>query len=195
YGGTYRLLARVLGPWGVKLRVVDMSDLDAVASAIEERAPRMVWVETPSNPMLRITDIAGLAALGHAAGAVVVVDNTFASPALQRPLSLGADVVVHSATKFLSGHGANLAGAVVDGGTFDWVASTRSYPSLTDTAIAGHASFVDAFGPRAFELSLRFGIANDTGPALSPLNGFLLQQGMETLSVRMRQHLATARTV
>ncbi len=90
YGGTYRLLARVLGPWGVKLRVVDMSDLDAVASAIEERAPRMVWVETPSNPMLRITDIAGLAALGHAAGAVVVVDNTFASPALQRPLSLGA---------------------------------------------------------------------------------------------------------
>ncbi len=112
YGGTYRLLARVLGPWGVKLRVVDMSDLDAVASAIEERAPRMVWVETPSNPMLRITDIAGLAALGHAAGAVVVVDNTFASPALQRPLSLGADVVVHSATKYLGGHSDVVGGAL-----------------------------------------------------------------------------------
>ncbi|MDQ1174930.1 cystathionine gamma-synthase [Microbacterium testaceum] len=112
YGGTYRLLARVLGPWGVKLRVVDMSDLDAVASAIEERAPRMVWVETPSNPMLRITDIAGLAALGHAAGALVVVDNTFASPALQRPLSLGADVVVHSATKYLGGHSDVVGGAL-----------------------------------------------------------------------------------
>ena len=112
YGGTYRLLARVLGPWGVTLRVVDMSDLDAVAAAIEERAPRMVWVETPSNPMLRITDIAGLARLGHAAGAIVVVDNTFASPALQRPLSLGADVVVHSATKYLGGHSDVVGGAL-----------------------------------------------------------------------------------
>lgn len=112
YGGTYRLLARVLGPWGVKLRVVDMSDLDAVASAIQERAPKMVWVETPSNPMLRITDIEGLARLGHAAGALVVVDNTFASPALQRPLSLGADVVVHSATKYLGGHSDVVGGAL-----------------------------------------------------------------------------------
>ncbi len=112
YGGTYRLLARVLGPWGVKLRVVDMSDLDAVASALAERAPKMVWVETPSNPMLRITDIAGLARLGHDAGALVVVDNTFASPALQRPLSLGADVVVHSATKYLGGHSDVVGGAL-----------------------------------------------------------------------------------
>nr|WP_315268998.1 cystathionine gamma-synthase [Microbacterium lemovicicum] len=113
YGGTYRLIARVLGPWGVKLRVVDMSDLGAVAAALEERPARILWVETPSNPLLRITDIAGLAALGHAAGALVVVDNTFASPALQRPLSLGADVVVHSTTKYLGGHSDVVGGALV----------------------------------------------------------------------------------
>ena len=113
YGGTYHLISRVLGPWGVGVRVVDMSDLDQVAAALEERPAQMVWVETPSNPLLRITDIAGLARLGHAAGAVVVVDNTFASPALQRPLSLGADVVVHSTTKYLGGHSDVVGGALV----------------------------------------------------------------------------------
>ena len=113
YGGTYRLIARILGPWGVKLRVVDMSDADAVAAAIEERAPKIVWVETPSNPLLRITDIAALARVSHAAGALVVVDNTFASPALQRPLALGADVVVHSTTKYLGGHSDVVGGALV----------------------------------------------------------------------------------
>ena len=113
YGGTYRLIARVLGPWGVGVRIVDMSDLDAVAAALEERPARILWVETPSNPLLRITDIAGLARLGHDAGALVVVDNTFASPALQQPLRLGADVVVHSATKYLGGHSDVVGGALV----------------------------------------------------------------------------------
>jgi cystathionine gamma-synthase len=113
YGGTYRLLSRVLGPWGVQLRVVDMSDPAAVAAAVAERAPRILWVETPSNPLLRITDIAGLATVGHDAGALVVVDNTFASPALQRPLTLGADVVVHSTTKYLGGHSDVVGGALV----------------------------------------------------------------------------------
>ncbi len=113
YGGTYRLIARILGPWGVGLRIVDMSDLDAVAAALEERPARILWVETPSNPLLRITDIAGLARLGHDAGALVVVDNTFASPALQQPLRLGADVVVHSATKYLGGHSDVVGGALV----------------------------------------------------------------------------------
>jgi cystathionine gamma-synthase len=113
YGGTYRLIARILGPWGVKLRVVDMSDANAVAAAIEERAPQIVWVETPSNPLLRITDIAELARVSHAAGALVVVDNTFASPALQQPLALGADVVVHSTTKYLGGHSDVVGGALV----------------------------------------------------------------------------------
>lgn len=113
YGGTYRLIARILGPWGVGLRVVDMSDLDAVAAALEQKPARILWVETPSNPLLRITDIAGLANLGRDAGALVVVDNTFASPALQQPLSLGADVVVHSATKYLGGHSDVVGGALV----------------------------------------------------------------------------------
>ncbi|WP_336630743.1 MULTISPECIES: cystathionine gamma-synthase [unclassified Microbacterium] len=113
YGGTHRLLARVLGPWGVGLRVVDMSDPDAVRAAVAERPPRILWVETPSNPLLRITDIAGLAAVGHEAGALVVVDNTFATPALQRPLALGADVVVHSTTKYLGGHSDVVGGALI----------------------------------------------------------------------------------
>ncbi len=113
YGGTHRLLAKVLAPWGVRLRVVDMSDPDAVRAAVAERAPRIVWVETPSNPLLRITDIAGLVAIGHDAGALVVVDNTFATPALQQPLALGADVVVHSTTKYLGGHSDVVGGALV----------------------------------------------------------------------------------
>jgi cystathionine gamma-synthase len=113
YGGTYRLIARVLGPWGVRVRVVDMHDLDVVAASLAERPAKMVWVETPSNPLLKITDIEGLARLGHEAGALVVVDNTFASPALQRPIMLGADVVVHSATKYLGGHSDVVGGALV----------------------------------------------------------------------------------
>jgi len=113
YGGTYRLLTRVLRPWGVGVRILDMSDLDAVAASLAERPARIVWVETPSNPLLKITDIAGLARLGHEAEALVVVDSTFASPALQQPLALGADVVVHSATKYLGGHSDVVGGALV----------------------------------------------------------------------------------
>ncbi len=113
YGGTHRLLSRVLGPWGVRLRVVDMSDEDAVRTAVAERAPRLLWVETPSNPLLRIADIVSLSRIGHDAGALVVVDNTFATPALQQPLALGADVVVHSTTKYLGGHSDVVGGALV----------------------------------------------------------------------------------
>lgn len=113
YGGTHRLISRILGPWGIGLRTVDMSDLDAVRAAVADRAPTVLWVETPSNPLLRITDIAGLAEIGRAAGALVVVDNTFATPALQQPLSLGADVVVHSTTKYLGGHSDVVGGALV----------------------------------------------------------------------------------
>ncbi|GAA1930684.1 cystathionine gamma-synthase [Microbacterium aoyamense] len=113
YGGTYRLIARILGPWGVKLRVVEMSDLAAVEAALAESPAKILWVETPSNPLLKISDIAGLARLGRAAGALVVVDNTFASPALQQPLALGADVVVHSTTKYLGGHSDVVGGALV----------------------------------------------------------------------------------
>ena len=113
YGGTHRLISRILGPWGVTLRVVDMSDTEAVRAAIAQRPPRIVWIETPSNPLLRIADIAAISAAGHAADALVVVDNTFATPALQLPLALGADVVVHSTTKYLGGHSDVVGGALV----------------------------------------------------------------------------------
>ncbi|MGO4681653.1 cystathionine gamma-synthase [Microbacterium sp. 2MCAF23] len=113
YGGTFRLISRVLGGWGITVQVVDMSDTEAVRAAVAAKAPRVLWVETPSNPLLRISDIAALAEIGHEAGSVVVVDNTFATPALQRPLALGADVVVHSTTKYLGGHSDVVGGAVV----------------------------------------------------------------------------------
>jgi cystathionine gamma-synthase len=135
YGGTYRLIARILGPWGVGLRIVDMSDLEAVAAALEERPARILWVETPSNPMLHITDIAGLSRLGRDAGALVVVDNTFASPALQQPLRLGADVVVHSATKYLGGHSDVVGGALVMND--DTVAEGAKFLQFAAGAVSG----------------------------------------------------------
>ncbi|MBO9577442.1 MAG: cystathionine gamma-synthase [Microbacteriaceae bacterium] len=113
YGGTYRLLTRVLGPWGVTVRIVDLGDVEAVAAALAERPSKLVWVETPSNPLLRIVDVAALARVAHAAGSLLVVDNTFATPALQQPIALGADVVVHSTTKYLGGHSDVVGGAVV----------------------------------------------------------------------------------
>ena len=140
YGGTYRLIARILGPWGIGLRIVDMSDLHAVAAALEEKPARILWVETPSNPLLRITDIAGLAKLGRDAGALVVVDNTFASPALQQPLSLGADVVVHSATKYLGGHSDVVGGALVMND--DAVAESTKFLQFAAGAVSGP---MDAF--------------------------------------------------
>jgi cystathionine gamma-synthase len=140
YGGTYRLIARILGPWGIGLRIVDMSDLRAVAAALEEKPARILWVETPSNPLLRITDIAGLAKLGRDAGALVVVDNTFATPALQQPLSLGADVVVHSATKYLGGHSDVVGGALVIND--DAVAESTKFLQFAAGAVSGP---MDAF--------------------------------------------------
>ncbi len=167
YGGTYRLLSRVLGPWGVRLRTVDMSDADAVRAAVSERAPRLLWVETPSNPLLRVTDIAGLAALGREAGALVVVDNTFATPALQQPLALGADVVVHSTTKYLGGHSDVVGGALV----------------LSDA----HRG-----GPLAEEIGfLQYAV----GAVSGPLDAWLTTRGIKTLAVRMQRHSENAASV
>lgn len=167
YGGTYRLLSRVLGPWGVRLRTVDMSDADAVRAAVSERAPRLLWVETPSNPLLRVTDIAGLAALGREAGALVVVDNTFATPALQQPLALGADVVVHSTTKYLGGHSDVVGGALV-------------------------LSEAHRGGPLADEIGfLQYAV----GAVSGPLDAWLTTRGIKTLAVRMRRHSENAASV
>ncbi|MCG7414857.1 cystathionine gamma-synthase [Microbacterium aurum] len=167
YGGTYRLLSRVLGPWGVRLRTVDMSDADAVRAAVSERAPRLLWVETPSNPLLRVTDIAGLAALGREAGALVVVDNTFATPALQQPLALGADVVVHSTTKYLGGHSDVVGGALV-------------------------LSEAHRGGPLADEIGfLQYAV----GAVSGPLDAWLTTRGIKTLAVRMQRHSENAASV
>ncbi|WP_455133971.1 cystathionine gamma-synthase [Microbacterium aurum] len=167
YGGTYRLLSRVLGPSGVRLRTVDMSDADAVRAAVSERAPRLLWVETPSNPLLRVTDIAGLAALGREAGALVVVDNTFATPALQQPLALGADVVVHSTTKYLGGHSDVVGGALV-------------------------LSEAHRGGPLADEIGfLQYAV----GAVSGPLDAWLTTRGIKTLAVRMQRHSENAASV
>ncbi|WP_394686373.1 O-acetylhomoserine aminocarboxypropyltransferase/cysteine synthase family protein [uncultured Microbacterium sp.] len=195
YSGTRVLFDRTFARMGVTVEYVWDPNDESEWDALIRPETKAIFTETLPNPKNDVVDIGAVARVARRHGIPLVVDNTIATPYLIRPIEHGADIVVHSATKFLSGHGANLAGAVVDGGTFEWAASDRSYPALTDTPVAAYSSFVEAFGPRAFELSLRFGIANDTGPALSPLNGFLLQQGMETLSVRMRQHLASARTI
>lgn len=195
YSGTRVLFDRTFARLGVTVEYVWDPDDDAEWDALIRPETKAIFTETLPNPKNDVVDIARVARIAARHGLPLVVDNTIATPFLLRPLEHGAHVVVHSATKFLSGHGANLAGAIVDGGTFDWAGASRPYPGITDTAIAGHPSYTEAFGRRAFEFYLRFGIANDTGPALSPLNGFLLQQGMETLSVRMRQHLASAREI
>jgi len=174
YGGSHRLVDRTLVPWGVSLSTVDMSDLDAVKTHLRPGATKVVWVETPSNPLMKITDIAGVAELAHAAGAIVVVDNTFASPYLQQPLSLGADVIVHSTTKYLGGHSDVLGGAVI---------------VKNDTLVSG----VDGAGESLADkvAFLQFGV----GAVSGPMDAWLTIRGIKTLAVRMDRHSSNAQTI
>jgi len=169
YGGTHRLVDRVFVPWGAKLSTVEMGDLDAVRAAIEPGVTRVVWLETPSNPLMKITDIAAVAEIAHAAGALVVVDNTFASPYLQQPLALGADAVVHSTTKYLGGHSDVLGGAIV----------------LKDGVELRGESLVERVG------FLQFAV----GPVGDPMSSWLTMRGIKTLAVRMERHSANARAI
>jgi cystathionine gamma-synthase len=169
YGGSHRLVSRAFIPWGVSLSTVEMVDLDAVRAAIRPDATKVVWLETPSNPLMKITDIAAVVEIAHAVGAVVVVDNTFASPYLQQPLALGADVVVHSTTKYLGGHSDVLGGAVV----------------LNDSVQVGGESLADKV---AF---LQFGV----GAVSGPMDAWLTIRGMKTLAVRMDRHSSNAQTI
>ena len=177
YGGTYRLIARVLGPWGIEHTPVDLSDLDAVLGAIEPGRTKLVWVETPTNPLLGVSDIAGIAALCRAAGALLVVDNTFATPYLQRPLELGADVVVHSTTKYIGGHSDVVGGALV-------VADGAQLPVGLDGPTATTA-LADAV---AFH-------QNASGAVAGPFDAWLTLRGLKTLAVRMDRHCANAAAV
>ena len=194
YGGSYNLLAHTLPQYGIRTTFVDAHNLEEVEGAIEEDT-RGIYIETLGNPNSDIPDIDAIAEIAHKHGLPVIVDNTFGTPYLIRPIEHGADVVVHSATKFIGGHGTTLGGIIVDGGTFDWKASGK-YPAIADPNPSYHGvSFVDAVGPAAFVTYIRAILLRDTGACISPFSAFLLLQGVETLSLRLERHAENTKKV
>ena len=194
YGGTFNLLAHTLPQYGIKTSFVDIHNLGEVEGAITDDT-RAVFLETLGNPNSDIPDIDAVAEIAHKHGLPVVIDNTFGTPYLIRPIEHGADVVVHSATKFLGGHGTTLGGIIVDSGKFDWKASGR-YPQIAAPNPSYHGiSFADAVGPAAFVTYIRAILLRDTGATISPFNAFLLLQGVETLSLRLERHAENTKKV
>ena len=187
YGGTYNLLRHTLPLYGIETTFVDIHDLDAVAAAVQPNT-KAIFIETLGNPNSDIPDIDAVAQLAHARGLPLVIDNTFGTPYWVRPIEHGADIVVHSATKFLGGHGTTLGGVIVDSGKFDWAASGR-YPWISEANPSYHGvRFTDAAGPAAFATYIRAILLRDTGATIAPLSAFLLLQGVETLSLRLDRH-------
>lgn len=194
YGGSYNLLAHTLPNFGITASFVDAHDLAAVEAAIQDNT-RAIYIETLGNPNSDIPDIDALAALAHKHGLPLVVDNTFGTPYLIRPIEHGADIVVHSATKFIGGHGTTLGGVIVDSGKFDWAAS-GNYPAIAAPNPAYHgAVFTEAAGPAAFVTYIRAVLLRDTGATISPFAAFLLLQGTETLSLRLERHAENTKKV
>ena len=194
YGGSYNLLAHTLPQYGIETTFVDAHDLKEVENAIKENT-RAVYLETLGNPNSDIPDIDAIAEIAHTHGLPVVVDNTFGTPYLIRPIEHGADVVVHSATKFIGGHGTTLGGVIVESGKFDWSASGK-YPNIAAPNPSYHGvSFYDAVGPAAFVTFIRAILLRDTGACISPFNAFLLLQGVETLSLRLERHAENTKKV
>ena len=194
YGGSYNLLAHTLPQFGVSTTFVNAHDLAQVEAAIQPNT-KAVYLETLGNPNSDIPDIDAIAAIAHAHGLPLVIDNTFGTPYLIRPIEHGADIVVHSATKFIGGHGTTLGGIIVDSGKFDWKASGK-YAPIADANPSYHGvSFVDAAGPAAFVTYIRAILLRDTGATISPFNAFLLLQGVETLSLRLDRHAENTRKV
>ncbi len=192
YGGSYNLLAHTLPGFGITASFVDIHDLAQVEAAIREDT-RAIYIETLGNPNSDIPDMDAVAELAHRHGLPLVVDNTFGTPYMIRPIEHGADLVVHSATKFLGGHGTTLGGVIVDSGRFDWAASGK-YPAIADPNPSYHGiSFVKAAGPAAFVTYIRAILLRDTGAAISPFGAFLLLQGIETLSLRLERHAENTR--
>lgn len=188
YGGTYNLLEHTLPEYGIQTTFVDIFDEKAVEEAIQENT-KLVFIETLGNPNSEVVDIEAVAKIAHAHKIPLVIDNTFATPYLVRPIEHGADIVVHSATKFIGGHGTSLGGVIVDGGKFDWEASGK-FPSLVEPNPSYHGvSFVKAAGPAAFVTKIRAILLRDTGATLSPFHAFLFLQGLETLSLRVERHV------
>lgn len=194
YGGSYNLLGHTLPEFGVQTTFVDIHNLNEVKAAIKANT-KAIYIETLGNPNSDIPDIDALAEIAHAHKIPLVIDNTFGTPFLIRPIEHGADIVVHSATKFLGGHGTTLGGIVVDSGKFDWKKSGK-FPQIADPNPSYHGvSFADAAGPAAFVTYIRAIILRDTGAAISPFNAFLLLQGVETLSLRLERHAYNAKKV
>ncbi len=194
YGGSYNLLAHTLPQYGIKTSFVDAHNLKEVEDAIQPDT-RAVYLETLGNPNSDIPDIDAIADIAHKHGLPVVVDNTFGTPFLIRPIEHGADIVVHSATKFIGGHGTTLGGIIVESGKFDWKASGK-YPNIADPNPSYHGvSFADAVGPAAFVTYIRAILLRDTGATIAPFSAFLLLQGVETLSLRLERHAENTKKV
>lgn len=191
YGGSYNLLAHTLPAYGITTTFVDPADLNNFEKAIQENT-RAVFFETLGNPNSNIIDIEAVAEIAHRHKIPVIIDNTFGTPYLIRPIEHGADIVVHSATKFIGGHGTSLGGVIVDSGKFDWVGSGK-FPQLTEPDTSYHGvRFTDAAGPAAYITRIRAILLRDTGATLSPFNAFILLQGLETLSLRLERHVENA---
>lgn len=194
YGGSYNLLAHTLPQYGITATFVDAHNLSELEGAIKENT-KAIYLETLGNPNSDIPDIDEIAKIAHRHGLPLVIDNTFGTPYLIRPIEHGADIVVHSATKFIGGHGTTLGGIIVDSGKFDWKASGK-YKNIAEANPSYHGvSFVDAVGPAAFVTYIRAILLRDTGAAISPFNAFLLLQGVETLSLRLERHAENTKKV
>ena len=188
YGGTFNLIEHTLSTQGVETTIVDPSNFDEVDAAFRPNTKAVV-IETFGNPNASVTDIDRISEIAHKHNTIVIVDNTFGTPYLIRPIEHGADVVVHSATKFIGGHGSSLGGVIVDGGKFDWKANADKYPSIAKPEPSYHgAVFTDVAGPAAFVTRIRAVLLRDTGAAISPFNAWILLQGLETLSLRVERH-------
>ena len=192
YGGSYNLITHTLATQGITNTIVRVNDLNALEAAIRPNT-KVVFVETLGNPNSDVLNLEGVSEVAHRHGVPVIVDNTFATPFLFRPLEHGADIVVHSATKFIGGHGTSLGGVIVDGGHFDWKAQPDKFPTLAQPDPSYHgAIFADVAGAAAFVTRIRAVILRDTGATLSPFNAFILLQGLETLSLRVERHITNA---
>ena len=194
YGGSYNLLAHTLPQYGIQTTFVDAHNLEEVASVIQPNT-KAIYLETLGNPNSDIPDIGAIAEIAHSHKLPLVIDNTFGTPYLIRPIEHGADIVVHSATKFIGGHGTTLGGIIVDSGRFDWKAAGKYAPIAEPNPSYHGVSFVDAAGPAAFVTYVRAILLRDTGAAISPFNAFLLLQGVETLSLRLERHAENTKKV
>lgn len=192
YGGSYNLISHTFASRGIESTFVDVRDFEAVEVALRPNT-KAIFVETFGNPNSDVTDIDAIAEIAHRHNIPLIVDNTFATPYLIRPLEHGADIVVHSATKFIGGHGTSLGGVIVDGGSFDWKANSDKFPTLAKPDPSYHgAVFADVAGKAAFVTRIRAVLLRDTGATISPFNAFILLQGVETLSLRIERHVENA---